>query len=226
MAQIKRWRPCPMAGRHYACKQRFWCHDRPRSEKNGRFGYARGVSMRKPRAYFSDPVVHCCSSRASLNLRPPLPRGWELGDPVRTKDRTSRLQDARAILSGGPSTCYTPNLERTDAHGAAAGSVNCPNELHLLMCIRWIREEHNKLGHLLFRYIISACLQNRIGQLSDGEGHLEGERVDHESYHQREQSVGTLPRGVELGLPLKLHGGTSRQTHCSAMRTAAELPLR
>ena len=26
---------------------------------------------------------------ASLNLPPPLPRGWELGDPVKTEDRTS-----------------------------------------------------------------------------------------------------------------------------------------
>eukprot|EP00964_Phaeocystis_antarctica_P001451 scaffold769_cov72-Phaeocystis_antarctica.AAC.1 len=30
---------------------------------------------------------------ASLNLRPPLPRGWELGDPVRTEDRTSGRAD-------------------------------------------------------------------------------------------------------------------------------------
>ena len=31
---------------------------------------------------------------ASLNLRPPLPRGWELGDPVRTEDRTSGRADS------------------------------------------------------------------------------------------------------------------------------------
>eukprot|EP00964_Phaeocystis_antarctica_P059204 scaffold35157_cov61-Phaeocystis_antarctica.AAC.3 len=31
--------------------------------------------------------------------------------------------------------------------------------------------------------------------------HLERERVNHERYQQREQPVGTLPRGVELGLP-------------------------
>ena len=30
---------------------------------------------------------------ASLNLRPPLPRGWELGGPVRTEDRTSGRAD-------------------------------------------------------------------------------------------------------------------------------------
>eukprot|EP00964_Phaeocystis_antarctica_P109847 scaffold74265_cov97-Phaeocystis_antarctica.AAC.2 len=30
---------------------------------------------------------------ASLNLRPLLPRGWELGDPVRTEDRTSGRAD-------------------------------------------------------------------------------------------------------------------------------------
>ena len=30
---------------------------------------------------------------ASLNLRPPLPRDWELGDPVRTEDRTSGRAD-------------------------------------------------------------------------------------------------------------------------------------
>eukprot|EP00964_Phaeocystis_antarctica_P018906 scaffold10415_cov23-Phaeocystis_antarctica.AAC.1 len=45
------------------------------------------------------------------------------------------LQDARTILSGGPSTCYTPNLQRTDAHGGATGPIISPNELHLLTCI-------------------------------------------------------------------------------------------
>ena len=45
-------------------EQRFWCHDRPRSERNGRFGdMLEAFSMRKPRAYFGDPVfVHYCSS--------------------------------------------------------------------------------------------------------------------------------------------------------------------
>ena len=32
-------------------------------------------------------------------------------------------------------------------------------------------------------------------------GHLERERVNHQSYQQHEQPVGTLPRGVNLGLP-------------------------
>eukprot|EP00964_Phaeocystis_antarctica_P090934 scaffold58244_cov63-Phaeocystis_antarctica.AAC.1 len=80
MAQMKRWRPCPMAGRQNACKQRFWCHDRPRSEKNGRFGYARGVfhegTKREPRAYFSDPVNRInstllfLSSKGAVNGKP------------------------------------------------------------------------------------------------------------------------------------------------------------
>ena len=46
---IKRWRrlrdgaPAPWQADTNAYKQRFWCHDRPRSEKNGGFGYARGI---------------------------------------------------------------------------------------------------------------------------------------------------------------------------------------
>ena len=35
---------------------------------------------------------------ASLNLRPPLPRGWELGNPVRTEDRTSGRVDIFVLL--------------------------------------------------------------------------------------------------------------------------------
>ena len=75
-------------------------------------------STRKPRAYFSVTqlytfvplakrsskytLVPCDYANtvelvfiigASLNLRPPLPRGWELGDPVRTEDRTSGRAD-------------------------------------------------------------------------------------------------------------------------------------
>ena len=67
---------------------------------------------------------------ASLNVHAPPPRGWELGGPVRTEDITSGGADN---LSGGPSTCYTPNLERTDAHGCATGPINSANELHLLV---------------------------------------------------------------------------------------------
>ena len=46
---FKRWRrlrdgaPSPWQADTNAYKQRFWCHDRPRSEKNGGFGYARGI---------------------------------------------------------------------------------------------------------------------------------------------------------------------------------------
>ena len=46
---FKRWRrlrdgaPAPWEADTNAYKQRFWCHDRPRSEKNGGFGYARGI---------------------------------------------------------------------------------------------------------------------------------------------------------------------------------------
>ena len=46
---FKRWRrlrdgaPAPWQVDTNAYKQRFWCHDRPRSEKNGGFGYARGI---------------------------------------------------------------------------------------------------------------------------------------------------------------------------------------
>ena len=46
---IKRWRrlrdgaPAPWQAVTNAYKQRFWRHDRPRSEKNGGFGYARGI---------------------------------------------------------------------------------------------------------------------------------------------------------------------------------------
>eukprot|EP00964_Phaeocystis_antarctica_P045176 scaffold25993_cov31-Phaeocystis_antarctica.AAC.1 len=46
---FKRWRrlrdgaPAPWQADTNAYKQRFWCHDRPRSEKNGGFGYARGI---------------------------------------------------------------------------------------------------------------------------------------------------------------------------------------
>ena len=46
---LKRWRrlrdgaPAPWQADTNAYKQRFWCHDRPRSEKNGGFGYARGI---------------------------------------------------------------------------------------------------------------------------------------------------------------------------------------
>ena len=45
---FKRWRrlrdgaPAPWQADTNAYKQRFWRHDRPRSEKNGGFGYARG----------------------------------------------------------------------------------------------------------------------------------------------------------------------------------------
>ena len=35
--------PAPWEADTNAYKQRFWCHDRPRSEKNGGFGYARGI---------------------------------------------------------------------------------------------------------------------------------------------------------------------------------------
>ena len=49
---------------------------------------------------------------------------------MRTEDRNA-LQDARTILSGGPGTYYTPNLQRTDAHGGATGPINSANELHL-----------------------------------------------------------------------------------------------
>eukprot|EP00964_Phaeocystis_antarctica_P119144 scaffold82878_cov60-Phaeocystis_antarctica.AAC.1 len=46
---IKRWHrlrdgaPAPWQSDTNAYKQRFWCHDRPRSEINGGFGYARGI---------------------------------------------------------------------------------------------------------------------------------------------------------------------------------------
>ena len=46
---FKRWRrlrdgaPAPWQADTNAYKQRFWCHDRPRSEKNGGFEYARGI---------------------------------------------------------------------------------------------------------------------------------------------------------------------------------------
>ena len=35
--------PAPWQADTNAYQQRFWCHDRPRSEKNGGFGYARGI---------------------------------------------------------------------------------------------------------------------------------------------------------------------------------------
>eukprot|EP00964_Phaeocystis_antarctica_P073432 scaffold45029_cov30-Phaeocystis_antarctica.AAC.1 len=56
MAQIKRWRPCPMASRSNAYKQRFWCHDRPRSEKNGGFGYARGIFHEETMSVYTGAV--------------------------------------------------------------------------------------------------------------------------------------------------------------------------
>jgi len=34
-------------------------------------------------------------------------------------------------------TCDTPNLERTDAHGGATGPINSPNELHLVFFERF-----------------------------------------------------------------------------------------
>ena len=77
---------------------------------------------------------------ASLNLRRPLPRGWELGDPVKTEGRTSGHADN--FICGGPrtcdlTTCDTSNLERTDAHGGATGPINSPNELHLVFFERF-----------------------------------------------------------------------------------------
>eukprot|EP00964_Phaeocystis_antarctica_P099143 scaffold65029_cov49-Phaeocystis_antarctica.AAC.1 len=64
MAQIKRWRPCPMASRSNAYKQRFWCHDRPRSEKNGGFGYARGIFHEET---MSEQEIYLLGSRDYAN---------------------------------------------------------------------------------------------------------------------------------------------------------------
>eukprot|EP00964_Phaeocystis_antarctica_P004273 scaffold2326_cov41-Phaeocystis_antarctica.AAC.2 len=143
MVQIKRWRPCPMAGRQNAYEQRFWCHDRSRSEKMGGLDMLEAFSMRKPRASrkytlgshdYANTAELVFIIGTSLNLPPPLPypapRPGAWGP---SEDPKIALQDARTILSGGPGTYYTPNLQRTDAHGGATGPINSANELHLLV---------------------------------------------------------------------------------------------
>ena len=120
MVQIKRWCPCPMAGRQNAYKQRFWCHDRLRSEKDGRFGYARGVFheettsryftvtqlyiivllVKRSRKYtlgshdYANTAELVFIIGASLICPRPCPEAGSLwGDPVRTEDRTSGRAD-------------------------------------------------------------------------------------------------------------------------------------
>eukprot|EP00964_Phaeocystis_antarctica_P069738 scaffold42409_cov84-Phaeocystis_antarctica.AAC.1 len=100
MAQIKRWRPCPMAGRQNACKQRFWCHDRPRSEKNGRgLDMLEAFSMlRKPRAYFSDPFGHlliCAQARCSWVYGHGVQQGGAVGQ------RSARVRRSVVCQAGG-----------------------------------------------------------------------------------------------------------------------------
>eukprot|EP00964_Phaeocystis_antarctica_P010261 scaffold5638_cov63-Phaeocystis_antarctica.AAC.3 len=86
--RLKDGAPAPWQADTNAYKQRFWRHDRPRSEKNG--GSRKDTLGSRD---YANTVELVFIIWASLNLRPPLPRGWELGDPVRTEDRTSRRAD-------------------------------------------------------------------------------------------------------------------------------------
>ena len=73
MVQIKRWRPCPMAGRQTNPPiNSAFCSTTGRAVgKTGGLDMLEAFSMRKPQAYFSDPVVHYIPRVARSTAPPP-----------------------------------------------------------------------------------------------------------------------------------------------------------